>query len=186
MKCPDKMDSVLLDWSGTTHASLDLRMVALNCVMNQTTGLPTYSQMFNWSKCRTYQISPVTNRPVCYSTEAMKYGQSAFLFGLVLCQAINLILCKTRRWSMVHHGMANRNMNMAVLFLLLACIAVAYFLPFNIAFNTRDNIFMHFGLPAVPFALGMLIIDELRKILVRHVGHAEDGKPNWWERLTVW
>lgn len=161
-------------------------MVALSCIMNQTTGLPTYKQLFNWSRCRTYQISPVSNAPVCYSTEALKYGQSAFLFGLVICQTINLIMCRTRRTSVVLHGMNNSYLNLSILFSLLACILVAYFLPFNIAFNTRDNIFMHFGTPAIPFALGILIIEEMRKLFAVVFKPDATGKPNWWERLTVW
>lgn len=158
----------------------------MNCTLNAATGLPVYKQLFNWTRCRTYQISPVSNSPVCFSTEAMKYGQSAFVFGLAICQLANLVACKTRRTSIIRHGMHNGHMNMSMLFSVVSWIALAYIVPFNIAFNTRDNIFMHFGMPAIPFALGMLIFDELRKLLAVAFKPSENGKPNWWERMTVW
>lgn len=34
-----------------------------------------------------------------------------------------------------------------------------YFQPFNTAFGTRDNVFMHFAVPAIPFAILELVID---------------------------
>jgi sodium/potassium-transporting ATPase subunit alpha len=55
-----------IDWIYTIHASQDLRMSALNC--NMVNGVPTYSQKFNWGECRIQQISPFTNKPVCFST----------------------------------------------------------------------------------------------------------------------
>jgi sodium/potassium-transporting ATPase subunit alpha len=56
----------LLDWIYTKDASRDLRMSALNC--NMVNGVPTYSQMFKWGECRVQQISPFTNKPVCFTT----------------------------------------------------------------------------------------------------------------------
>jgi len=38
-----------------------------------------------WGTCNVNQISPITNRPVCFSTEANKYGQTAHYVGLVMC-----------------------------------------------------------------------------------------------------
>ena len=38
-------------------------------------------------------------------------------------------------------------------------LIAAYFQPFNTAFGTRDNIFMHFGMPTIPIAMIQLLID---------------------------
>jgi hypothetical protein len=38
-------------------------------------------------------------------------------------------------------------------------IVAGYFQPFNVAFGTRDNIYFHFGTPAIPFAILQLVID---------------------------
>lgn len=59
-------------------------------------------------------------------------------------------------------------------------LAAAFFQPFNTAFGTRDNIFMHFGIPIIPFAMMQLLIDELRKYFIRNVKKDEKtGKPHW-------
>ena len=55
----------------------------------------------------------------------------------------------------------------------------AYFYPFNIAFGTRDTIFMHFGMPALAFALFEVTFDEIKKYLIRNLGKDAKGKPNW-------
>ena len=59
-------DSVQLDWVYNNHASQDLRLAALNCAV--VNGTAVYTQMFNWGKCNVFQISPVTNKPVCFTT----------------------------------------------------------------------------------------------------------------------
>lgn len=58
-------------------------------------------------------------------------------------------------------------------------IICAYFYPFNIAFSTRDNIFMHFGTASIPFAMLQLIIDEIKKYLIRNLPASDKGKPNF-------
>jgi hypothetical protein len=61
--------------------------------------------------------------------------------------------------------------------------------------GTRDNIFMHYGLPGLLFGLVQFTIDELRKWLIRNYPRDnygdknrkyEDCKPNWFERNTKW
>jgi sodium/potassium-transporting ATPase subunit alpha len=58
-------------------------------------------------------------------------------------------------------------------------IIAGYFMPFNTAFGTRDNIFMHFGTPAFPFAILQLLIDETRKFFIRNLKPDDKGKPHW-------
>ena len=63
-----------------------------------------------FGQCRIQQISIVTNRPVCYTTEATKYGQTSYMYGNVIGQVFNLFICKTRRDSVFQVGMNNRVM----------------------------------------------------------------------------
>jgi len=65
-------------------------------------------------------------------------------------------------------------------------IIAGYFQPFNTAFGTRDNIYMHFGTPVLPFALLQLLIDEIRKYLIRHLKPDKTGKPHWFVRAALW
>ena len=43
----------------------------------------------------------------------------------------------------------------------------AYFEGINIAFGTRDLIFQHFGICAIPFGILIVLWSELRKFMVR-------------------
>ena len=159
-------------------------MVALNCVVEN--GKAVYSSLFKWGPCNVFQISPITNKPVCYSTEAIKYGQSAYFFAVVICQIIAALICKTRKLSLVYQGLNNFFMIFGITTEILLTLACAFFYPFNIAFGTRDNIFMHFGMASIPFALLQIIIDEIKKLLIRSLPAKENGKPNWWERMKLW
>ena len=58
-------------------------------------------------------------------------------------------------------------------------MVAGYFLPFNGAFGFRDNIFMHYGIPAIPFAMLQLFLDEMRKLLIRRLPKDTTGKPHW-------
>jgi sodium/potassium-transporting ATPase subunit alpha len=48
-------------------------------------------------------------------------------------------------------------------------LITAYINVFYVAFGTRDNIFMHFGTPAIPFAIFQLVIHEVRVFLIRNL-----------------
>ena len=65
-------------------------------------------------------------------------------------------------------------------------VLAAYFQPFNAAFGTRDNIFMHFGVPVLPFAMLQLVIDEVRKYLIRTLPPNKIGTPHWFVRASLW
>lgn len=175
-----------IDWIYTKHAHIDLRMSALRCTKNSN-GTVSISPIFNtWGDCRVYQLSPFSNMPVCYSTEAIKYGCSAYFYGVVVCQVLNCLLCKTRKLSIIYQGLNNPFMMFGITTEMMLVLICAYFYPFNIAFGTRDNIFMHFGTAAIPFAIFQLVIDEVKKYLIRNLPEDDKGKPNFFYRLALW
>jgi sodium/potassium-transporting ATPase subunit alpha len=49
--------------------------------------------------------------------------------------------------------------------LMLSCL-VAYSIPLNIGLGTRDVIFIHYGVPALPFAMIIILWSEFRKLMV--------------------
>lgn len=69
---------------------------------------------------------------------------------------------------------------------IMLILAAGFFLPFNVAFGFRDNIFMHYGIPVIPFAILQLLMDETRKFLIRKAPKDETGKPHWFERAALW
>jgi hypothetical protein len=46
------------------------------------------------------RISHISEKPICYSTEALKYAQAAYLVSIVAVQAAGLLSAKTRNLSL--------------------------------------------------------------------------------------
>ena len=84
--------TVLIDWLYSQQASWDLRMSAVECHGNLR-----FSAIFTFGECRVQQISPYTNRPVCFTTEGIKYAQSSYFYTTFVSQLFNNITTKTRR-----------------------------------------------------------------------------------------
>jgi sodium/potassium-transporting ATPase subunit alpha len=102
----------MIDWLYTQHAEIDLRMAALDCIL--VNGKPVYSQSLEFGPCKVQQISPYTNKPACYTTEGIKYAQSAYFYGTVICQFFNAFCCKTRKVSVFNQGLNNTFMLFAL------------------------------------------------------------------------
>lgn len=87
-----------LFWDGNVDSYLDMRLFYV------------FRGRDMWSKCRWnpndesipkfWRISNVTDKQICYTIEANKYGQGAFLTSIVCAQLVNLIICKTRSLSL--------------------------------------------------------------------------------------
>jgi sodium/potassium-transporting ATPase subunit alpha len=95
----------MIDWIYTKHAAYDLRMSALSCTFDGVKAI--YSQQIAFGTCNIQQISPFSNKPACYTTEGIKYAQSAYFYGVVIGQMINALLCKTRKLSFFTQGLGN-------------------------------------------------------------------------------
>ena len=76
-----------LFWDGTVDSYVDIRLFY------------SFRDITSWSQCRWdpndediprfWRMSDVTDHQICYTTEAMKYGQGAFLISVVVSQWIN-------------------------------------------------------------------------------------------------
>ncbi|KAF4756984.1 Sodium/potassium-transporting ATPase subunit alpha-1, partial [Perkinsus olseni] len=110
--------------------------------------------------------------PVCQSTEALKYAQSAFFIAIVVVQYATLFFCKCRTLSLTMQGLANWFQNFAVV-VESSVAALVVFAPFMwVVFNTRPLEGWHICVPAMPFAVFNYCFDELRKYFLRQ------GVPN--------
>ena len=74
-------------------------------------------------------------------------------------------------------------------------LALSEMWPLIYLIGTRDNVYMHYGLPGLLFGLIQFTIDEVRKWLMRTIPREnfgdktrsfEECKPNWFERNTKW
>lgn len=170
----------VLDWLFTTDQEQDVRMGYLDS--NCPTGA---KEVFDWGDCEVFQISNISNRPVCFSTEALKFAQTASFISIVLTQFSNSLCCKTRKLSVSYQGLSNSYMIMGWGVEFTIAIFLAYCPPINHVFGTRSVIFLHFGFYSLFFSMLMLVYDETRKFLIRNYP-SKDDKPNWFVRNTLY
>lgn len=147
----------LADWLYMKQAKSDLRMSALEC--KPIPGGVSFKNYFDFSSCNVQQISPYSNRPVCFTTEAVKYAQSGYFYCNFIGQLFNNLICKTRRESVFTQGMHNLNMYFGMSTEIMIGFVLGFIYPINIIFGSRDNTFMHFGIIAVPFSLLILLLE---------------------------
>ena len=98
--------------------------------------------------------------------------QAAFYIGIVLTQLANVIICKTKRTSVIRHGFRNYRQFLAI----AATIGIACCLLYIPGLNTGLGMFplkFLWWLPALPFAIYIFVYAELiKRLAVR--------KPNSW------
>eukprot|EP01006_Ploeotia_vitrea_P056684 TRINITY_DN68116_c9_g3_i1.p2 TRINITY_DN68116_c9_g3~~TRINITY_DN68116_c9_g3_i1.p2 ORF type:complete len:1113 (-),score=653.57 TRINITY_DN68116_c9_g3_i1:66-3350(-) len=118
---------------------------------------------------------------VCHvPEEALAHAQCAFFISIVIVQWADILACKTRTLSIKHQGMRNGMLNFGLCFETCLGAFLCYVTPLNTPLGTRDIEFVHW-LPALPFAIVILVYDEIRKYLMRNL-----GKGNWFERFTYY
>ena len=130
-----------------------------------------------WTKCRwdpsdenlgsIYKNSVISEWPICYSSEALKFAQSGYLVSIVCVQWADLMICKTRNLSLAQQGMINTMGNFG-LFFETSLVAILLYVPaLNVALGTRQIPPAHFAVPSFSFFTAIFFYDELRKIWLR-------------------
>jgi len=104
-------------------------------------------------------------------------GISAFFAAIVVCQVANAFMSKTHRQSLLRQGIcANRWLLVGIGVELALAVSIIGLEPLHTLFGNASLTVGEFLL-AWPFAVGMLLLDELRRLLIRmNVG--------WVTRLT--
>lgn len=177
-----------LFWDGNVDSYLDMRLFYV------------FRGRDMWSKCRWnpndesipkfWRISNVTDKQICYTIEANKYGQGAFLTSIVCAQLVNLIICKTRSLSLSNQGFRNNVATFALSTEIGIIVLISYVRPFEIGLGTRANASPHFMVPSFSYYMLYFFWDEVRKIFVRRgTDNSVQGKvkyTNWIARNTFW
>ncbi|XP_015930974.1 sodium/potassium-transporting ATPase subunit alpha [Parasteatoda tepidariorum] len=91
---------------------------------------------------------------------------TAFFVSIVIVQWADLIICKTRRNSVVHQGMTNHILNFGLVFE----TAMAAFLSYTPGMDKGLRMFplkFNWWLPAIPFSILIFVYDEIRRYLIR-------------------
>ncbi|OUS17359.1 ATPase [Gammaproteobacteria bacterium 50_400_T64] len=92
---------------------------------------------------------------------------TAFFASIIICQIADVLICRTRRQSIFTVGIfANKLVWMGIATELVLLAAISYIPAFNTFFGTAPLELWHFAL-SVPFALAIIIGDEIRRIFVR-------------------
>ena len=92
---------------------------------------------------------------------------SGFFASIIICQISDVIICRTRRQSLLTVGIfSNRLVWIGIGTEILLLALIAYVPAFNTFFGTAPLELWHLSL-SVPFAILILIGDEFRRALVR-------------------
>jgi len=168
------------NWLDNTDKHIDLRLFYLQCSQQ---GI---FHTANLANCRVKQISRISEVPICFTPDALKYAQTAFFFSIAIAQITNAFACKTRKHSFMFGGLSNFSLMFGFCSEAALCLILAYAHPINVALNSRDVIFLHFGVPSLPFSVIAMTYDEIRKYLIRNLKSRDPRKPNWFERNHAW
>jgi sodium/potassium-transporting ATPase subunit alpha len=104
---------------------------------------------------------------------------TAFFIAIVIVQWTDLMICKTRRNSIVHQGMMNHHMTFGLFFE----TTLAAFMSFCPGLDKGLRMYptrWHWWVAPMPFSLAIFVYDECRKYIIRtHPG-------GWVERETYY
>ncbi|XP_041978618.1 sodium/potassium-transporting ATPase subunit alpha-4-like [Aricia agestis] len=95
-------------------------------------------------------------------------AQTAYFVAVCWTQVSDVIICKTRRISLLKKGMTNHVLNISIIIDLLAAAAVTYIPICNEIFGTAPIEAADFFL-AIPFFVLMIVADEVRRFVIRRV-----------------
>ncbi|XP_042906175.1 sodium/potassium-transporting ATPase subunit alpha-B isoform X1 [Parasteatoda tepidariorum] len=104
---------------------------------------------------------------------------TAFFVSIVIVQWADLIICKTRRNSVLHQGMRNHVLNFGLVFE----TAMAAFLCYTPGMDKGLRMYplkFNWWLPALPFSLLIFVYDEVRRYILRR------NPGGWVERETYY
>ncbi|XP_065323072.1 sodium/potassium-transporting ATPase subunit alpha-B-like isoform X2 [Gordionus sp. m RMFG-2023] len=104
---------------------------------------------------------------------------TAFFVTIVVVQWADLIICKTRRNSIVHQGMRNMVLNFALVFETVLAAALCYTPGLDKGLRMYPIKFL-WWLPGIPFSILIFVYDEIRKYIIRH------NPGGWVERETYY
>jgi len=103
---------------------------------------------------------------------------TAFFTSIVVVQWADLIICKTRRNSIVHQGMKNWVLNFGLVFE----TTLAAFLSYTPGMDKGLRMYplkFFWWLPALPFSLLIFVYDEIRRFILRR-------RPGGWMELETY
>ncbi|KAJ8923103.1 hypothetical protein NQ315_001656 [Exocentrus adspersus] len=96
----------------------------------------------------------------------LRKGIASYFLSIVITQIADLLICKTRKLSLLEQGMSNHVLNAGLLFEIVLAVIVVYCPYINSVFQ-MEPVEAYVLVPALPFAFGIILYDECRKYLIR-------------------
>jgi sodium/potassium-transporting ATPase subunit alpha len=99
--------------------------------------------------------------------ELYRTAVTAFFASIIICQIADVIICRTRRQSLLTVGiLSNRLVLIGIASELILLGLISYVPACNTFFGTAPLEWWHLSL-SIPFAIAILIGDEIRRVFVR-------------------
>lgn len=109
----------------------------------------------------------VSETSVCNTFDAVGYGQWSFYGGVLICQLFNILICQLRKGTILARKWNNSVMVFGAFSSIAMAMAITYSYPLNELLLSKDNNFIHLGTNALTFGLIIILIDEIKKLLLR-------------------
>lgn len=103
---------------------------------------------------------------------------TAFFVAIVVVQWADLIVCKTRRNSIVHQGMNNWVLNFGLVFETVLAAILSYTPGMDTALRMYP-LKINWWIPGLPFSIAIFIYDEIRRFILRR-------NPGGWVELETY
>lgn len=104
---------------------------------------------------------------------------AAYFLSIVITQIADLLICKTRRLSLFQQGMTNHVLNAGLMFEVFLAGMLVYCPGLNTVFQFEPVDFIVL-VPTLPFALFIIIYDEVRKLIIRLYPHGFIDKETYY------
>lgn len=167
------------DWLSLSNSKVDLRTAFLTC---NSDGWFTPAVTFPKNCYKYPQHSSISGSPICFTTEALYYAQSAYFATVVLVQWSNIFACKSRKASFIYSAV-NSTMFFGILCETCLFVFLLYCPGVNKVFGGRPLPFFLLC-PGLLFSILLLVWEETRKFLINR---KSNGRwPNWWQRHLLW
>lgn len=113
-------------------------------------------------------VKDTLGRPWFYTDRKRleRKAQTAYFVAVCWTQVSDVIICKTRRISLLQKGMKNHVLNASIVVDFIAALLVTYLPIFNEIFGSEPLAWHDFFL-SLPFFILMILADEVRRFLIR-------------------
>ncbi|MBN2689161.1 MAG: HAD-IC family P-type ATPase [Gammaproteobacteria bacterium] len=104
---------------------------------------------------------------LAYNDPTYLQAVSAFFAAIILCQIVNVMVCRTRRVSLIKQGFFKNRFILVGILSELILLSIIIYNPYSHKFFSTAVLLWHDLLFALPFMLLIFVIAETRKFLVR-------------------